>query len=92
VKHAGPGALDRLEPLLTLLRDVPALREKNRGTFYRGSRAFLHFHEDATGLFADVRVQTDFERMRVSTAAEQGRLIRLVRQTVRPAKDGPNRP
>jgi hypothetical protein len=59
VKRAGQEALDRLEPLLTLLRDVPGLLEKNRGTFYRGSRAFLHFHEDATGLFADVRVQTD---------------------------------
>ena len=92
MKHAGPEALDRLEPLLTLLRDVPGLREKNRGTFYRGSRAFLHFHEDATGLFADVRVHTDFERMRVSTAAEQRRLIRLVRQTVAPAVARPNQP
>ena len=80
MKHAGQEALDSLEPLLSLLREVPDLREKNRGTFYRGSRAFLHFHEDATGLFADVRLQTDFERMRVSTVGEQRRFIRLVRQ------------
>ncbi len=86
MKHAGQEALDRLEPLLSLLRALPGLREKNRGTFDRGSRAFLHFHEDPTGLFADVRFQDDFERMPVSTAKEQGRLIALVRQAVTPAR------
>ena len=79
MKHAGPQALDRLESLLTTLRGFPELREKSRGTFYRGSRAFLHFHEDPTGLFADVRVDIDFERLRVTTAKEQERLVRKVR-------------
>jgi hypothetical protein len=92
VKHAGQAALDSLEPLLSLLREVPGIREKNRGTFYRGSRAFLHFHEDAAGLFADIRTETDFGRMRVSTAGEQRRLLRLVRQTLMPPTDRPNRP
>jgi len=61
MKHAGPAALDQREPLLALLRDLPELREKSRGTFYRGSRAFLHFHEDPAGLFADVRIDAEFE-------------------------------
>jgi len=71
VKHAGPAALDALEPLLARVRTLPGLKEKARGTFYRKSRAFLHFHEDPAGLFADVRLGGDeFSRFRVSTAEE----------------------
>ena len=79
MKHAGPEALDELEPLLTTLRGMPELREKSRGTFYRASRAFLHFHEDPAGLFADVRIGGEFERFRVTTVKEQDRLVRKVR-------------
>jgi len=82
MKHAGPEALDRLEPLLEELRGLPGLREKNRGTFYRGSRAFLHFHEDPMGLFADVRIDSDFERMRVTDARERKQLLRRVRDAL----------
>ena len=78
MKHAGPDALDQLEPLLVALRQVSRIREKNRGIFYRGSRAFLHFHEDGAGLFADVRLDTEFERFRVTTTAERARLLRLI--------------
>jgi hypothetical protein len=80
VKHATPAALDRLEPLLAQLRGVTELREKKRGTFYRGSRAFLHFHEDPAGLFADVRLGSDdFTRLRATTRAEQRALLAALR-------------
>ena len=82
MKHAGPEALDHLADLLEELRGLPGLREKNRGTFYRGSRAFLHFHEDPTGLFADVRIDSDFERLRVSDAREQKQLLGRVRDAL----------
>ena len=82
MKHAGPEALDRVEPLLTLLRGLPGLRERNRGTFYRRSRAFIHFHEDPDGLFVDVRYERDLERMRVTTGAEQERFFQQVRGAV----------
>jgi hypothetical protein len=80
VKHAGPAALDRLEPLIGRLRAFAALREKSRGVFYRGSRAFLHFHEDPAGLFADVRTAdgSDFERLKVDEEAGAAELIRRV--------------
>jgi len=84
MKHAGDAALDRLEPLLTSLRAMPALREKTRGAFYRGSRAFVHFHEDPEGLFADVRFGEEFERIAVTTAAQQKSLVRRIRQALRP--------
>lgn len=71
MKHAGAAALDQLEPLLARLRAIPALREKNRGVFYLKSKAFLHFHEDPTGLYADVRRVdgTVFDRLKVDEAA-----------------------
>ncbi len=82
MKHAGPAALDALEPLLARVRALPGLEQKTGGTFYLKSRAFLHFHEDAAGLFADVRLEgDDFTRMRVSTTAEQEALMRLLQKT-----------
>ena len=79
MKHAGPAALDALEPLLERVRALPGLKEKARGAFYRKSRAFLHFHEDPAGLFADVRLSgDDFTRMRVTDPAEQEALMRLL--------------
>lgn len=79
MKHAGPEALDQLDSLLTKLRGQAGMVEKGRGTFYRKSSAFLHFHEDPEGLFADVKLAgTEFERFRVSTAKERALLLRRV--------------
>jgi len=84
MKHAGPEALAALEPVLKALRGLEALTERATGTFYRKSKAFLHFHEDPEGLFADVRLKVggDFERLRVSTAAERKRFMALVRASL----------
>jgi hypothetical protein len=82
MRHARDGALDQLEGLLADLRTMPGLNEKTRGIFYRGSQAFLHFHEDPTGLYADVRLDVDFERMRVTSAQEQKALLTRVRHTL----------
>jgi hypothetical protein len=83
MKHATPATLDRLEPLLRELRGCDGLREKSRGAFYRGSRAFLHFHEDPAGLFADVRLAgADFTRLRATTQAEQHALLGAVRRAL----------
>jgi hypothetical protein len=83
MKHAGPAALDALEPLLAELRALGALVEKKRGTFYRRSAAFLHFHEDAAGLFADLKRNGDWDRMRVSTARERKALLRRAKAALR---------
>ena len=79
VRHATDAALDELEPLLDQLRGIEGLIEKKRGVFYRRSRAFLHFHEDPSGLYADVRLEgIDFERFRVETREERRELLRLL--------------
>ena len=82
VKHAGPAALDQLEPLLVEMRKCEGLRERKRGAFYRGGSGFLHFHEDPEGFFADVKLKSggDFIRFRVSTAAERKRFLALARK------------
>ena len=80
MKHASQTALDQLEPLLAELRTL-GLTEKSRGVFYRKSRAFLHFHEDPKGLFADIRdaAGLDFDRLDVTRAAGQALLVELAR-------------
>ena len=84
MKHAGPASLDQLEPFLERIRAAaPELKEKNRGVFYRGSKAFLHFHEDPAGMFADIRIDgVTFERFRTTTAAEQKDLLKRLQQAV----------
>jgi hypothetical protein len=78
MKHAGEQALNLLEDLLEVIRHETALTEKKRGAFYRGSAAFLHFHEDPAGLFADLKIGGDWQRYAVNTAAERKALLRRV--------------
>jgi len=80
VRHATPGGLDRLEPLLGEIRELgDGLVERKRGTFYRRGRAFLHFHEDPAGDFADLRTGAEFERIRVTTERERRSFLRRIR-------------
>jgi hypothetical protein len=83
MKHATASSLDQLDPLLGQLRDIASLMEKQRGIFYVKSKAFLHFHEDAAGLFADLRVATDWERYPVTTAGERKIVLETVRDALR---------
>ena len=83
MKHAGPAALDRLEPLLRVLRKKPALKEKSRGAFYRGGRAFLHFHEHGDAFFADMRLTEEFERFPATSKAQQSTLLKKVDAALR---------
>jgi hypothetical protein len=84
VRHARPEDLDRLEPLLVRLRAFPTLTERSRGVFYRKSRAFLHFHADPAGLFADVRAADGFERIKVDEAAGADSLVAQVKKLLAP--------
>jgi hypothetical protein len=84
MKHAGPRALEAIEPLLEELRMIPGLAERKRGIFYRGATAFLHFHEEPAGMFADLRNGDDFERYAVNTRAEIARLLRAARAEASP--------
>jgi hypothetical protein len=80
VRHATQEDLDHLEGLLAELRRLAQLRERKRGSFSRGSRAFLHFHEDAGDFYADVRLGSEFQRIRVTSGKEQGDFLFRVRE------------
>ncbi|HEV8002869.1 MAG TPA: hypothetical protein VGP63_23495 [Planctomycetaceae bacterium] len=79
MKHAGDVALDRLDSLLEQIRKQDCLKERKRGVFYRGSAAFLHFHEDPAGMFADVRTGADWERTPISARGQQRELLAKIR-------------
>ncbi len=82
MKHATLQTLNRLTPLLEALRAMAGLKEKTPGNFYLKSRAFLHFHEDPAGLFADIRDGADFDRTQVDSPDQQARLIERVRKAL----------
>ena len=90
MKHAGDATLDALEDLLQQIRSHSELTERKRGIFYRSTTAFIHFHEDAAGIFADVKVGPlkaglKYSRFRVSTRTEQRKLLRLIQAQLKPS-------
>ena len=75
--HADETALQKLLPLLRQLREIKSLREKSPGTFYLKANAFIHFHDDAGTLYADLKKTsgTGFDRYSVDTPTEQRKLV-----------------
>jgi hypothetical protein len=87
VRHATDEDLDHVAELLAELRQFPELRERKRGYFSRGSRAFLHFHEDAGDFYVDAKLDKAFRRMRVSSPGEQAEFLADVRAVLQPSVD-----
>ena len=77
MKHAGPHALDRLEPLLAQLRALDGIAEKTRGIFYVSRVGFLHFHQDGADLFCDLRPGPGaaFQSLPASDPQQQQRVL-----------------
>ena len=75
--------MNALAELLNEIRRYEGLREPKRGTFYRRSSAFLHFHEDPAGLFADLKIGDLFQRFPVNTVAQRRALLRRIAQLTR---------
>lgn len=91
MRHATESTLEDLTPLLERLRSLGCLVEKRPGVFYRGSKAFLHFHEDPTGIFVDVRFSVDepFIRLPVNTVRQRSALVAKVKRAVRTKATAP---
>jgi hypothetical protein len=71
--------LDKLEPFLGQVRRFPLLKERSRGVFYRKGNAYLHFHEDPAGLFADLREGKDWRRFNVSQDKGRKELLAVMK-------------
>lgn len=71
MRHAGGGTLKKIEPLLDEIRKS-RLKEKKVGVFYLGGATYLHFHEDAAGIFADVKKKgSEWQRFKVPAEKKQ---------------------
>jgi hypothetical protein len=81
MKHAGAAALKALDDLLDSLRTRTALVERRPGIFYISGKAFLHFHEDPAGLFADLRIGGDWQRFPVNSPEERAELLASVERS-----------
>ena len=78
MKHAGAAALESLSDLLENLRSRTALFERRPGIFYVSGKAFLHFHEDPGGLFADLRLGTEWQRFPVNSPDDRAELLAVI--------------
>ncbi len=77
MKHAGEKALATIAAQLAQVRALN-LKERSPGVFYFKSKPFLHFHEDPSGIYADVRVEIEWQRFAVSDPAEWHKLLLLI--------------
>jgi hypothetical protein len=81
MKHATAETLEALPELLDQLRGLKQLVERTPGSFYYKSKGFLHFHDDVTGIYADVKLDfVSFSRMRCTTKKEQSAVLTQVRR------------
>jgi hypothetical protein len=63
------------------VRDNPLVKEKSPGAFYIKGRAWLNFHEDPEGIFADIRPGDEWTRFRLFKQDEKSRLMTIIAGT-----------
>lgn len=83
MRHAGPDTLAALADLIAAIRLRDGLKEPRPGVFYRKGKAWLHFHADPAGLFADLRQGGEWLRFRVSEPAERSLFLERIADLLR---------
>ena len=78
MKHADIRALAAVSDLVENLRRRSVLVEKPLGVFYTEGSAFLHFHKDPAGLFADLREGVEWQRFPINSPDECTTLLAAV--------------
>lgn len=68
-------SLEKIGPLLEMLRANSALEEVRPTMFHLNGRDFVHFHDYSDGVVADVRLSKRVVRMPVSSPEEQAELL-----------------
>ncbi len=82
MKHATAETLEQIGSLLGGLRRLPHMVERRPGVFYVKGKAFLHFHEDPDGIFADIKVRNDWSRYAVNGARDRSEFLKLAAMTL----------
>jgi hypothetical protein len=80
MKHATAEDLIPIAGLLDKIRREKRIKEPKSGIFYWGGKAFLHFHVDPRGLFADLRGSDEWERLAVNDSHGQALLLAKMSQ------------
>jgi hypothetical protein len=83
MRHANAQDVAKLAHIVAPVRALGTLREPRPGTFYRGSVAFLHFHEDSGSFYADLKQDGDWQRYPLRTKSDTAKLLRAVRVALR---------
>ena len=80
--RAKKATLQQLDPWLDEVRalGIDGLVEKANGAFYRRRVGILHFHEDDDGVYADVKVQGEWQRVQIDRASGKRRVVALLRK------------
>ncbi len=76
MKHASEKTLSSIKDVLKSIRQNKFLKEKKKGVFYKQSQAFIHFHEDLGGLFADLKTNNEWKRFPVNTRNEKEHFLK----------------
>jgi hypothetical protein len=71
-----------MEPWLDEVRGLPidGLVEKANGAFYQRRIAILHFHESDDGVYADVKVDGEWQRVQIDRGHGKRKVIGLLRR------------
>jgi hypothetical protein len=83
MKHASAATVQQMSDLLDQIRQRHGLNEKKLGIFYRKSKAFLHFHEDPAGIFADISDGNQFCRYPANTAKQRHVLLTAIDRSLK---------
>ena len=75
--RADAEALKTLQPLLRQLREIKGVKETQPGVFYARRDAFIHFHDEAGVLHADLKKPggSGFDRFALASAVDQRKLV-----------------
>ena len=74
--------LQQLDPWLDEVRalGIAGLVEKANGAFYQRRNGILHFHEDADGVYADVKVSGEWQRVQIDRGQGKRKVIAMLRK------------
>lgn len=87
MKHATAETLEQIRSLLGGLRRLPHMVERKPGVFYVKGKAFLHFHEDPKGIFADIKVRKDWRRFVLNGTRDRSDFLKFAARTLLGADD-----
>ena len=70
-------ALQKLLPVMRQLREIKGVQEIRPGIFHVRRDAFIHFHDEAGALYAELKKPggAGFDRYPLETAAQQRKLV-----------------